>query len=182
MLSHPRPLQDNPAHDLSALQSPFQPALYHVVSQHIPQNSIHHHPFPIPAPNYDPRLQLDHTHDLHLQPQNQTCVPGLIPPGMDPNQVDIRTFYPYTPNEVKHRKRTTRAQLKVLEGVYKYDTKPNASLRKKLAAELDMTPRGVQVLTSPIPCVFCPLPFIVTRRGSLSSFLSRQSRPLTLHP
>ena len=101
---------------------------------------------------------------------------------MDPNQVDIRTFYPYTPNEVKHRKRTTRAQLKVLEGVYKYDTKPNASLRKKLAAELDMTPRGVQVLTSPIPRVFCPLPFIVTRRGSLSSFLSRQSRPLTLHP
>ncbi|TBU29511.1 Homeodomain-like protein, partial [Dichomitus squalens] len=64
---------------------------------------------------------------------------------MDPSQVDIRTFYPYTPNEVKHRKRTTRAQLKVLEGVYKYDTKPNASLRKKLAAELDMTPRGVQV-------------------------------------
>ncbi|KAI0743750.1 hypothetical protein C8Q80DRAFT_1122152 [Daedaleopsis nitida] len=64
---------------------------------------------------------------------------------MDPSQVDIRTFYPYTPNEVKHRKRTTRAQLKVLESVYKYDTKPNASLRKKLAAELDMTPRGVQV-------------------------------------
>ncbi|KAI0790741.1 homeobox domain-containing protein, partial [Abortiporus biennis] len=45
----------------------------------------------------------------------------------------------------KHRKRTTRSQLKVLEDVYKYDTKPNASLRKKLAEELNMTPRGVQV-------------------------------------
>lgn len=57
----------------------------------------------------------------------------------------MRTFYPYQPNEVKHRKRTTRAQLKVLEDVYKRDTKPNAALRKKLAGELEMTPRGVQV-------------------------------------
>ena len=66
---------------------------------------------------------------------------------MDPGQVDMRTFYPYQPNEVKHRKRTTRSQLKVLEDVYGYDTKPNASLRKKLAEELGMTPRGVQVST-----------------------------------
>ena len=51
----------------------------------------------------------------------------------------------YQPNEVKHRKRTTRPQLKVLEDVYKYDKKPNANLRKKLADELQMTPRGVQV-------------------------------------
>ncbi|KAI0694348.1 hypothetical protein BC835DRAFT_1255740, partial [Cytidiella melzeri] len=50
--------------------------------------------------------------------QGQTCVPSLIPPGIDPAQVDIRTFYPYQPNEVKHRKRTTRPQLKVLENVY----------------------------------------------------------------
>ncbi|EMD37823.1 hypothetical protein CERSUDRAFT_94820 [Gelatoporia subvermispora B] len=64
---------------------------------------------------------------------------------MDPAHVDMRTFYPYQPNEVKHRRRTTRAQLKVLEDVYTRDTKPNASLRKKLAQELDMTPRGVQV-------------------------------------
>ncbi|TBU39428.1 hypothetical protein BD309DRAFT_872322, partial [Dichomitus squalens] len=63
-----------------------------------------------------PRLALD-------TPQNQTCVPELIPPGMDPSQVDIPTFYPYTPGEVKHR--------------------------EKLAAELDMTPRGVQVRPSP---------------------------------
>ena len=51
----------------------------------------------------------------------------------------------YQPNEVKHRKRTTRQQLRVLEDVYKNDTKPNAGLRKKLAEELGMTPRGVQV-------------------------------------
>ncbi|TBU65140.1 hypothetical protein BD310DRAFT_805158, partial [Dichomitus squalens] len=64
-------------------------------------------------------------------PQSQTCVPALIPPGDDPSQVDIRTFYPTPPTSM---------------------TKVNASLRKKLAAELDMTPCGVQVrprLSSP---------------------------------
>ncbi|KIO09836.1 hypothetical protein M404DRAFT_74218, partial [Pisolithus tinctorius Marx 270] len=45
----------------------------------------------------------------------------------------------------KHRKRTSRSQLKVLEEVYRKDTKPNAAIRKKLAAELDMLPRAVQV-------------------------------------
>ncbi|KIK67255.1 hypothetical protein GYMLUDRAFT_55071 [Collybiopsis luxurians FD-317 M1] len=64
---------------------------------------------------------------------------------MDPSAVDFRAFYPYTPNEVKHRKRTTTAQLKILEGVFKRDTKPNAALRNELATQLDMTARGVQV-------------------------------------
>ncbi|KAJ3500054.1 hypothetical protein NMY22_g19389 [Coprinellus aureogranulatus] len=63
----------------------------------------------------------------------------------DPAAVDFRAFFPYTPNEVKHRKRTTTAQLKVLENVFKRDTKPNAALRNELAAQLDMTARGVQV-------------------------------------
>ncbi|KAJ7780512.1 hypothetical protein DFH07DRAFT_909935 [Mycena maculata] len=66
-----------------------------------------------------------------------------MPAGMDPT--DYRAFYPYTPNEVKHRKRTTSAQLKVLEGIFKRDTKPNAALRTELAAQLNMTARGVQV-------------------------------------
>ncbi|KAJ7346777.1 hypothetical protein DFH08DRAFT_1080741 [Mycena albidolilacea] len=66
-----------------------------------------------------------------------------MPHGMDPT--DYRAFYPYTPNEVKHRKRTTSAQLKVLEGIFKRDTKPNAALRTELASQLNMTARGVQV-------------------------------------
>ncbi|KAG0701358.1 hypothetical protein DFH29DRAFT_571974 [Suillus ampliporus] len=74
-----------------------------------------------------------------------TCIPSLFPPGVDPNTVDFRTFFPYIPNEVKHRKRTSRTQLKVLEDIFRKDTKPNAALRKKLAAELDMLPRAVQV-------------------------------------
>ncbi|KAG1894475.1 uncharacterized protein F5891DRAFT_1255166 [Suillus fuscotomentosus] len=70
-----------------------------------------------------------------------------------PNQMDqssrrrpnFRTFFPYIPNEVKHRKCTSRIQLKVLEDIFRKDTKPNAALRNKLAAELDMLPRAVQV-------------------------------------
>ena len=73
---------------------------------------------------------------------------------MDPAAVDFRAFYPYTPNEVKHRKRTTSAQLKILEGIFKRDTKPNAALRNELAAQLDMTARGVQVCSSHIRSSF----------------------------
>ncbi len=108
----------------------------------------------ISHPGYHPH------HPLAAHRLSTTCIPSLIPPGMDPGQVDMRTFFPYQPNEVKHRKRTTRSQLKVLEDVYKYDTKPNASLRKKLAEELGMTPRGVQV-TFPTPS-FSPLFLIAT--------------------
>ncbi|KAJ7497444.1 hypothetical protein FB451DRAFT_1359716 [Mycena latifolia] len=83
-------------------------------------------------------------HPLSAQPYSSPW--SRLPPmphGMDPT--DYRAFYPYTPNEVKHRKRTTSAQLKVLEGVFKRDTKPNAALRTELASQLNMTARGVQV-------------------------------------
>ncbi|KAJ7446213.1 hypothetical protein B0H11DRAFT_2085587 [Mycena galericulata] len=80
-------------------------------------------------------------HPLSYPPDWFPAAP--MPPGMDPT--DYRAFYPYTPNEVKHRKRTTSAQLKVLEGIFKRDTKPNAALRTELAAQLNMTARGVQV-------------------------------------
>lgn len=63
---------------------------------------------------------------------------------------DFRAFYPYTPNEVKHRKRTTSTQLRTLESVFKRDTKPNAALRNQLAEQLKMTPRGVQVRFHPL--------------------------------
>ncbi|KAK0461231.1 uncharacterized protein EV420DRAFT_187751 [Desarmillaria tabescens] len=78
-------------------------------------------------------------------PPTDIRFPSMAAPPMDPSAVDFRAFYPYTPNEVKHRKRTTSDQLKILEGIFKRDTKPNAALRNELAARLDMTPRGVQV-------------------------------------
>ncbi|KAF7968685.1 hypothetical protein HWV62_29688 [Athelia sp. TMB] len=64
---------------------------------------------------------------------------------MDPSSVDFRNFFPYIPNEVKHRKRTSAEQAKVLEGIFATNPKPDSKLRARLAEELDMKPRGVQV-------------------------------------
>ncbi|KDQ57785.1 hypothetical protein JAAARDRAFT_47621 [Jaapia argillacea MUCL 33604] len=94
-----------------------------------------------PPSAQDQPSSLDTRHENYAH----SCIPSVVPPGEDPASVDFRTFYPYVPNEVKHRKRTTRAQLKVLEDIFKDETKPNAALRKKLAGQLGMTPRGVQV-------------------------------------
>jgi hypothetical protein len=93
---------------------------------------------------------------------------------MDPS--DFRAFYPYTPNEVKHRKRTTSAQLKILESVFKRDTKPNAALRNELATQLDMTARGVQVYTAQ-KYLFILLIFIPNFRfGSRTAAQKRKTR------
>ncbi|ADM11250.1 Homeodomain-containing transcription factor-like protein [Encephalitozoon intestinalis ATCC 50506] len=51
----------------------------------------------------------------------------------------------FDPYFVKHRKRTTKAQLKVLEETFETNIRPDANMRKKLGEELGMTPRSVQV-------------------------------------
>lgn len=103
-----------------------------------PHSRHSHHPRP-------PHMSLSSTPHT---PSSSSVSPGAyiaLPHGMDPSTVDFRTFYPYNPSEVKHRKRTTRGQLKILEETFRRETKPNAVMRKALAAELEMTPRGVQV-------------------------------------
>lgn len=76
---------------------------------------------------------------------SNSCIPITVPTNVDPSLVDFREFYPYIPNEIKHRKRTTQAQLEVLEQTFAHDKKPNGIMRANLARQLDMTPRGVQV-------------------------------------
>ncbi|CAD6959357.1 unnamed protein product, partial [Tilletia caries] len=49
------------------------------------------------------------------------------------------------PFEVKHRRRTTKTQFRVLEGTFKENPKPNAAVRKALAQQLDMPGRAVQI-------------------------------------
>lgn len=84
------------------------------------------------------------TKDTHYH--SVSCVPtAYLDPGVDPASVDFRNFYAYIPNEVKHRKRTTRDQAKVLESIFDRNTKPDSSLRQRLAKELQMSARGVQV-------------------------------------
>lgn len=84
-------------------------------------------------------------------------MPSVLPSGVDPSAVDFREFFPYIPNEVKHRKRTTQAQLETLEQTFSCDKKPNGPLRAALARELDMTPRGVQVCLALVLHVVRPL-------------------------
>ncbi|KAI8888998.1 homeobox-domain-containing protein, partial [Backusella circina FSU 941] len=57
---------------------------------------------------------------------------------------DFRPTF-YNPFEIKHRRRTSRAQLKILEKSFSENSKPNATTRRILAQTLDMTPRGVQI-------------------------------------
>lgn len=76
---------------------------------------------------------------------HRSYIPSLIPPGVDPSRVDSKMFYTYVPNTIKTRKRTTPAQLEILEGVFLTDKKPNAPRRKELAKKLKMSPREVQV-------------------------------------
>ncbi|GAN04192.1 hypothetical protein MAM1_0057c03652 [Mucor ambiguus] len=57
---------------------------------------------------------------------------------------DFRPTF-YNPFEIKHRRRTSRAQFKVLEKTFLENPKPNAAVRRWLAQKLVMTPRGVQV-------------------------------------
>ena len=60
------------------------------------------------------------------------------------NNGDFRPTF-YNPFEIKHRRRTSRAQLKILEKSFMENPKPNATVRRILAQKLDMTPRGVQI-------------------------------------
>ncbi|KAI0261184.1 homeobox domain-containing protein, partial [Gloeopeniophorella convolvens] len=53
-------------------------------------------------------------------------------------------FFTYVPN-IKPRRRTTRAQLNILEGVFVTERKPHAPRRQELAKELGLSPREIQV-------------------------------------
>lgn len=58
--------------------------------------------------------------------------------------VNIRAFNICNPN-TKQKKFPTTQQLKKLEAAYKWNVKPSVEHRQKLALEINMTPRDVQV-------------------------------------
>ena len=123
---------------------------------------------------------------------HRSYIPSLIPPGVDPAKVDSKMFYTYVPNTIKTRKRTTPAQLEILEGVFITDKKPNAPRRKELAKKLKMSPREVQVRALSSPSSSGPLkklsfhlllPSLAKRYGSKTGVQRRKSRSRkrTLH-
>ncbi|GAA5890407.1 hypothetical protein JCM8208_004859 [Rhodotorula glutinis] len=63
---------------------------------------------------------------------------------VSPQDADFsQTFY--DPFRIKHRRRTSPPQLRVLEYHFDRNPKPDVSLRRALSEQLDMTPREVQV-------------------------------------
>ncbi|KAL8280743.1 hypothetical protein RQP46_006747 [Phenoliferia psychrophenolica] len=68
---------------------------------------------------------------------------GMDSASEDPNSDFAQTFY--DPFRIKHRRRTSPAQLKILEDHFGRNPKPDVNLRKQLSEQLDMTPREVQV-------------------------------------
>lgn len=128
----------NPEHSLHSLSSRTEPLH--------PQSALFRVP---PAIHHTSSMSSNMGAQRGAQPRqgsSYTCLPSaVLDPSCDPTSVDFRNFFPYIPNEVKHRKRTTRDQQKVLETIFDRSPKPDSSLRQRLAKELDMTPRGVQV-------------------------------------
>ncbi|KAF8757212.1 Homeodomain [Rhizoctonia solani] len=110
---------------------------------------------------------MQHSQPLPPPPSSQTMAPRRRTddddesedklsylPGSGPSMPDYGYDYPpppgfvtafWNPYEVKHRRRTSRAQLSVLEREFETDPKPNADKRRSLAAQLNMTPRAIQV-------------------------------------
>ncbi|KAH8833259.1 hypothetical protein DL96DRAFT_718013 [Flagelloscypha sp. PMI_526] len=72
----------------------------------------------------------------------------MLTPSKDFAHHDPSTFFPYIPSDAAAGRESRRigsvARNKALQGVFKTNTKPNAALRKQLADQLEMTPRGVQ--------------------------------------
>ncbi|KAJ1721661.1 hypothetical protein LPJ53_003850 [Coemansia erecta] len=67
----------------------------------------------------------------------------MVPPPQPP-PTDLKQNF-YNPYHVKHRRRTTKEQLELLEGTFKNTPKPSSDIRKALAQKLGMTAREVQI-------------------------------------
>ncbi|ORX38889.1 hypothetical protein BD324DRAFT_648994 [Kockovaella imperatae] len=99
---------------------------------------------PTPFPNHGDRLAMPRNGAyMHMAPQG----PGPMQPPQtfvgwpQPGEWEDET----APAEVKHRRRTTPDQLRVLEHWFKVNPKPDNNMREWLALELGMTKRNIQV-------------------------------------
>jgi hypothetical protein len=68
-----------------------------------------------------------------------------VSPTVNEYNSEYRSSHAAHPFEVKHRRRTTRAQFKVLEASFRDNPKPNAAVRKSVSQQLDMPIRAVQI-------------------------------------
>ncbi|KAJ3085335.1 Bromodomain and WD repeat-containing protein 3 [Quaeritorhiza haematococci] len=57
---------------------------------------------------------------------------------------ELKTTF-YNPFEVKHRRKTSKTQFKVLEEAFNNNPKPTGATRRQIASQINMTPREVQI-------------------------------------
>ncbi|KAJ1907138.1 hypothetical protein LPJ81_000949 [Coemansia sp. IMI 209127] len=98
--------------------------------------------------------QYPHPHSApvsHQHHHHQQGMPQLVSPQQQqqrPTQqaplVELKPNF-YNPYHVKHRRRTSKDQLALLEGTFKTTPKPSSELRKQLATALHMSAREVQI-------------------------------------
>ncbi|EST07027.1 Homeobox domain protein [Kalmanozyma brasiliensis GHG001] len=106
-------------------------------------------PLPSPGFMYSPSSASSSVPGYDAYPSSSSGFPtqhsqyvSYLPPAMG---ADSRGFYPLNPFEIKHRRRTTKTQFRVLESTFREIPKPNAALRKQISAQLDMPVRAVQI-------------------------------------
>ncbi|KAL1918863.1 uncharacterized protein VTP21DRAFT_2885 [Calcarisporiella thermophila] len=85
------------------------------------------------------------TSTLTPAPAFATTSAGISPkPPAAPPEVDFKPTF-YNPFEIKHRRRTSKSQFRILERAFKENPKPSNATRRELACKLNMTPRNVQI-------------------------------------
>ncbi|PLW18576.1 hypothetical protein PCANC_09224 [Puccinia coronata f. sp. avenae] len=140
-------LAQNTHHFLPSPPSPSGLISQHPYHHH-QLNSLYQHPFsrhnsvssPIDHPSFNP------TAHLHAYPHHHHQQHHQHPLNVKNGPVDLGHPTPcYDPFQIKHRRRTTPAQLNILETQFQLNSKPDVALRKQLSDRLDMTPREVQV-------------------------------------
>ncbi|KAJ2518775.1 hypothetical protein H4217_003113, partial [Coemansia sp. RSA 1939] len=89
----------------------------------------------VPSPTRPMAHTLSHQHQhQHAQPLQQQHA----------SHMELKQNF-YNPYHVKHRRRTTKDQLALLEGTFKNTPKPSSEVRKALATALHMSAREVQI-------------------------------------
>ncbi|KAI9471178.1 hypothetical protein LPJ78_004228 [Coemansia sp. RSA 989] len=87
-----------------------------------------------------PGMGPPHPHPFGAMPARHAPMMPQRPMG----QMELKPNF-YNPYHVKHRRRTTKEQLALLEGTFKTTPKPSSEVRKALASKLCMTAREVQI-------------------------------------
>jgi hypothetical protein len=98
----------------------------------------------MPQQQYSKNLDMDDDYPYSPAIEDEGLDSERKSSGTTPNHNSFNPNF-YNPFEIKHRRRTSRGQFKILEKAFIENPKPNGKIRQGLAESLSMSPRGVQV-------------------------------------